>query len=61
MLLVLLLRYILNKCRHWDNLFNDMEKFVVGLGSNEARDPQFSNADSRSIGQNAIEKPCLLR
>ena len=57
----LLQRYILTKCRHLDNLFNDMEKFVVRLGGNGARDPQFSNADCRPIAQKALEKPYLLR
>ena len=34
---------------------------MVRLGGKRARDPQFSNADSRPIAQNALEKPYLLR
>ena len=33
---------------------------MVGLGGNGARDPQFSNADSRPIARNSLEKPYLL-
>ena len=58
MLLVLLLRKILSECGNWDNLFNDLDKFVVKLEGNGARDPQSSNADSRRIAQNAMEKLC---
>ena len=31
---------------------------MVKLEGNGARDPQSSNADSRRIAQNAMEKPC---
>ena len=34
---------------------------MVRFGGSGVRDPQFSNADSRPIAQNALEKTYLLR